>query len=432
MTESGTNTGYTNYSRPPGNAYYTRPPGNGAPEAEKIIRKVFSNWYWFLLAVIAALAAAYFYNHYTTPVYEIRSTMLISEDKTNSPLTALYGGREGKFEGMQLMNNRENIYNQMAIIGSTPIVSKTLEELDFSISYYLLDRGKETEIYGDVPFQILWDEKFPQLVEIDYYLTIEPGRKMTIRIEGENVLAYNYYEDRIVKTIPDVFYEKEIVPGTNLKGDFLSFTVLLNDSFDEEMQGRFKFRFNTPGALVTKYRSMLRITLPDDYSSILHLAVQDYNVNKGTDFLNKLTEVYQTDNLDSKNEYATRSIHFINAQLETISDSLSISENRLETFQSSNKMIDISVQSQQLLSELGELDKELARREAQGKYYKYLQDYINTAQELETVIAPSAMGIEDPLLNSFIVQLNELITEKSGKTSIRQGSLHPTIVRLNT
>jgi capsular exopolysaccharide synthesis family protein len=357
--------------------------------------------------------------------------MLVSEDKTNSPLAALYGSREGKFEGMQLMNNRENIYNQMAILGSTPIVARTLEELDFSTSYYRLGKGKDTEIYKDAPFHIIRDETLPQVVETDYYLTISPDKKIFVKTEGENVMVYNYSEGSFVKNISRFSYQKEIVSGSGLKGDDLPFTVLLNGRFDPGAHNRYKFRFHTPESLVAKYKAMLKITLPDDYSSILHLTVQDYNVSKGIDFLNKLTEIYQIDNLDRKNENATRTIHFINAQLETISDSLSISENRLETFQSSNKMIDISAQSQQMLNELSELDKELAKREAQNKYYKYLQDYINSAQELETVIAPSAMGIEDPLLNSFIIQLNELITEKSSKTSIRQGSGHPTIIRLN-
>ncbi len=41
------------------------------------------------------------------------------------------------------------------------------------------------------------------------------------------------------------------------------------------------------------------------------------------------------------------------------------------------------------------------------------------------------MGIQDPLLNSLILQLNELIAEKSGRHQSGQSSQHPTIVRLN-
>ncbi len=84
----------------------------------------------------------------------------------------------------------------------------------------------------------------------------------------------------------------------------------------------------------------------------------------------------------------------------------------MEDFQSANQVLDISMQSQQLLQQMNELDKEKLALETKNKYYHYLKDYIENNQELETVIAPSAMGIEDPLLNSLIIQLNELINPK--------------------
>jgi hypothetical protein len=91
------------------------------------------------------------------------------------------------------------------------------------------------------------------------------------------------------------------------------------------------------------------------------------------------------------------------------------------------------MQSQQLLEQMRELDKEKVALETQNKYYHYLREYIKADinQELETVIAPSAMGIQDPLLNSLILQLNELISEKSSQTSIVRNSQHPRIVQLN-
>ena len=190
-------------------------------------------------------------------------------------------------------------------------------------------------------------------------------------------------------------------------------------------------RFHTPESLVKSYRSQLRVFLPNENTSILLLTVRGNNVRKSIDFLNKLIEVYQLGSMEKKNENANRTTQFIDSQLQNISDSLIISENRLQTFRSANQMIDFSTQSQQLLRELGELDKEIIRQENKHKYYLYLEGYIKSSQETETVVAPSAMGIDDPLLNGFIKQLNELISEKSSQTSIRQNSQHPTILQLN-
>jgi tyrosine-protein kinase Etk/Wzc len=181
---------------------------------------------------------------------------------------------------------------------------------------------------------------------------------------------------------------------------------------------------NTGRSLLLVYQ---KIFLPS-----LNLAVQDYNIEKGKMFLSRLTQVYLDNNLEKKNQTAERTIQFIDSQLENISDSLNISEGRLETFRSSNQVIDFSAQSQQLLAQLNQLDNEVIRHKNQNKYYNYLKEYIETNQDMETVIAPSSIGIEDPLLNSFIIQLNTLINEKTSQTSIRPNSEHPTFIQLNT
>ena len=68
----------------------------------------------------------------------------------------------------------------------------------------------------------------------------------------------------------------------------------------------------------------------------MDISIRDKNRQKAIDFLNKLTEIYTLDNLGKKNENANRTIQFIDSQLQNISDSLNISENRKERFQSAN------------------------------------------------------------------------------------------------
>ena len=49
-----------------------------------IFLKFFRFWYFFLIAIIIALAIAYFFNKYTTPVYEISSRMLLNDPEKRS------------------------------------------------------------------------------------------------------------------------------------------------------------------------------------------------------------------------------------------------------------------------------------------------------------------------------------------------------------
>ena len=408
------------------NNYY-RQDNHDVNEIKNIILKFLSNWYWFLLAICMAVIFAFIYIRYTPPVYEIQSTLLVSEDNSNSPLTALYGRNQGMFQERSV-TDWTKIYNQVAILSSTSILSMTLSELDFEVSYYRLGKVSETEMYKDSPFRIVWDKNHTQIIEGNFYLSIFPDNTISISTENENVRIYDYQEKLVIRTLPEFSFHQQISPDSCLTTNEFCFTVVLNEHFSP---GNYMFRFHTPDALLSKYKSMLKVSLPDNNSSILYLTVSDNNITKGIDFLNKIIEVYQYNNLEKKNQYANLTIRFIDSQLQNISDSLSISENRLETFRSANQMIDFSAQSRQLLIQMNELDKELMKRESQYKYYLYLKNYIDSNQNMETVIAPSSVGIEDPLLNSFILQLNELINKKSSQTSIRPNSEHPAFIQLN-
>ena len=48
----------------------------------------------------------------------------------------------------------------------------------------------------------------------------------------------------------------------------------------------------------------------------------------------------------------------------------------MEDFQSENQVLDISMQSQQLLQQMNEMDKEQMALETKNKYYHYLKEYI--------------------------------------------------------
>ncbi len=406
---------------------------NDSGDIKVIVFKLLRNWYWFVLSVIVAGAIAFTYVRYTTDVYEASTTMLFEESYGSpSALSAGNGAVGDVFQGLGGMGSMQNIYNQMEILKSTPVVAKTIEELNFEVSYFTVGRVSVTETYKGVPFQVIWDKDHPQLIDTDFNLEISANGQLTVSAVGENTEVYSYIEEKVLKIIPEFEFSKTIDAGTLINSDEFSFTILLNEQFNPKSENNnFRFRFHTKTALIEKYSDALKVTYPDELTTILKISVRDFNRQKAIDFLTKLSEIYTLDNLGKKNENANRTIQFIDSQLENISDSLNISENRMESFQSQHQVLDLSAQSQQLLAQMTELDNERVAMETQNKYYHYLKDYIEQNQELETVIAPSAMGIADPLLNSLILQLNELITQKSSQTSIRKDSQHPIILRLN-
>lgn len=405
-----------------------KPPENNTFELKQVIKRMLGSWYWIMLAVVVSLCLAFTYIRYTLPLYEIRSMILMEEGGTNSPVSVLYGQIPGL---AQDRGEYGNLANHVAIMTSSPIISRTLTGLDFEISYYSIGRFGETELYQDLPFQILWDKNHPQITGTDFLLSIDPDKNITLSLADNDINIHDYTSAQMVNYLPEYAFHRVIKPETKIETKEFSFIVVLNQEYNNPT-GDYKFRFNTHQSLVNEYKTALMVLLDENFASILNLSLKSHHIQKGSDFLEKLAKVYLDTNLEKKNQYAELTIQFIDSQLQAISDSLNISEGRLETFRSSNQMIDFSAQSQQLLTQINELDNQMIQQRNQNEYYNYLQDYIESNHEMETVIAPSSIGIDDPLLNSFIIQLNNLINQKSSQTSIRPNSEHPTIVQLNT
>jgi tyrosine-protein kinase Etk/Wzc len=129
--------------------------------------------------------------------------------------------------------------------------------------------------------------------------------------------------------------------------------------------------------------------------------------------LNKLADVYLQSSLDEKNSIVENTINFIDRQLNGIIDSLKIAEDNLLNFRLTNNVIDISQEGGVIFQKLERLQNEKALLNIKFNYYTYIYDYVQSKSDLKDLIAPSSIGIEDPLLNSLIMTLNEYMSEKN-------------------
>ncbi|RLD74715.1 MAG: hypothetical protein DRI87_00130 [Bacteroidetes bacterium] len=399
-------------------------------EIKKILKRLLSYWYWFLICIILAVSIAYVYNRYATPIYEITSSLLLEVGNSNSPLTNKNANEDNVFQGFGITDSDRNIFNQLIVLTSTPILNRTLEELDFDINYYSVGRVKSREIYKESPFEVIWDYEHPQLIYADFLLEILPDGKLLIKVEDEHAAIFDFLNSEIVTYVTNLSFSKEAAYNEVIKTDYFSFIIKPKRERNKIETATYKFRFNIRSDLLKQYKNDLSVNMLSQETSIIELSLKTLNVAKGIDFLNTLVAVYQAYTLERKNENASRTINFISTQLQTVSDSLGISENAMQAFQSKHKLLNISIQSEQLLDQVNELEKEKVVLETKNKYYKYLREYIINNQELETIIAPSAMDIDDPLLNALILELNNLSIEKSSMTSVKNTE-HPKLKRLN-
>src|SRR4051812_18569319 len=110
------------------------------------IKQVLVYWPFYVLAMIIAWISSYMLIRYSTPVYTVNSLIVLKEASGSNILAET-----------KLFKENKQMANEIAIITSYDMIYKTLENLDFGVSYYHVGQVKNTELYGLIPFKVVLD-----------------------------------------------------------------------------------------------------------------------------------------------------------------------------------------------------------------------------------------------------------------------------------
>lgn len=372
-----------------------------------ILYKFFSRWYYFAIAAVLAYFFAKIYTKYQEPVYRVSTTLLINDESNASK----------NLGGLDMFNENKNLHNEIGLIRSFDMVLEAISELDFDVSYYYLGNIRRTEFYKDAPFRIVLDSGSHQIINAPFYVTILPDKKIKLEADINGNQVYDAENNTVVSQSGKIVINEILQSGQHYKNDNIGFTVHIDNPYFVQKDAKLFFVINDRNHLTQAYKSKLAVYPINKESSILELAVTGPLVKKDIDFLNKLTDVYIKSGLEEKNKITTNTINFIDKQLVEISSYLKDTEIEMEAFRSSNKILDLSNEANIEFGKLEELERDKASIQLDLKYYKYIVDYIQTNQDTKDIIAPSSIGISDPVLSTLIAQLIQLKSERSVITS---------------
>lgn len=376
----------------------------------ELLYKMLEKWHLFLIAIVVAIIVCIFITKYSTPLYEAKTTLLI---KNNSNMMSNLSGNFGfNFYNQDIVN----FQNEIGTIQSASMVKRTIKSLDLYVDYFQKSSFKYDDIYKDSPFEIVLDfyNTQPTGIPIDIEL-IDKNKCIIAYEEQKNVPVYDYLQDKILSEFKDVSTSRTIIRyGQWYIKDGMKFKVILkepNNWEDELANIKYRFKINDMDALANSFNST-EIELINKESSIISIKFKNSNKHKATDFVNKLCEVYIDMTFEEKNHLNVATIDFVNSQINAISDSLAIAEARKEAFQQSNNTFNLTSDAEYLFEKANEFETKRAEETTKKAYYDYLTNYINQTDLNEGLVAPSTMGVDDPLLSKLVVSLTDLILEK--------------------
>jgi len=373
-------------------------------------------WKWYLFFLLLSLWIAHEYNKRQQNIYELDTLISVKDEQnpfftSNMSLIFNWGGPSDKVNTI------------MTIFKSRRHNEKVVRKLKLYIQYYKQGKYYPVDLYGKAPFEVKPRPNTFQALGIPFKIKILSPEKFKLSYEinkkTDRIKLFNYdtEESRVAEVTPELRkFEGEFRFGEEIDLPVFHGTIEKvpgrKYSPDEEYYFRFKGFYGT----VNSFRR-LNVSNFKKNSSMIQLKKRGKNPLKIQDYLNTSVRILQEKLLRDKNSFATNTLRFIDSTLQYLKQDLQQSNRRLQEFQRNKAEFALDNPSENLYSQLVELDKEKSVLEAQKLYYQSLLEYINN-DNLSKIPSPSIVGITDPLIIENTRKLTELAIQKEQMNQI--------------
>lgn len=362
-------------------------------------------WYLFLLGPILGLGAAFLYLRYTTPLYEIKTSLLIKDEK-NNPLAS----ESGEFSGLSLLSPSKSLDDERIILKSQSLMQRVLTELELQTSYSVQGRVLNQEVYGDgQPIKVIINKLSPAAYD----------KALLIHIKDRNTFDLEEGASRTTHKF-----------GQQINKRYGVFTIITTPNISKENYTKpIAIKFNDLEALAGAYAEKLNVEPINAKTSVLALSMIDPVPQKGVDIMAKLISVYNKEAVEDKNLIAAKTLDFIDERLKYLTSELSGVEKNVENYKRRNELANVSSQAQQYIEEASENSKKVAELEIQYDVLESIQKYLKQ-EDGQYQLVPSSLNIQDPTLVGLITKFNELQMERERMLRTVEPS-NPVVVSLN-
>lgn len=370
--------------------------------------KIGSYWKWFILSLIITFTIAYQVNIRKEKIYAMET--LISVKEENNPLftsnTSLVFNWGGTSDQVQTISTtlRSRSHNELVV-----------DKLQYYISYLAQGKYNLVDAYGAAPFYVDIDKNKGQIAGslIGIKFVSENEYELRIPFAGNAVSLITYRDNSYSQTavVPGDFVKRYKV-GAAVSLPFLNWKLQIKDNPGLYVGSEYFVSFNDFDGTVSGYRGV-NVQSDDKGGSIITLGMQGTNKARMVEYLNATVRMLIKSQLDSKNQFATNTIRFIDSTLVAMESQLKETTNELKSFRSGKNIYDIEEGGSKFSGQILEFDvkkDEITRKTA---YYNSLKAYLKNSVDYSKLPAPSVAGIEDPNVVVNVSKLISLSTQRS-------------------
>ena len=369
--------------------------GSKGMSVKEIALKYLSHYPLFIISLVVCMGVAFLYLRYTVPEYKASTLILVKGNQSSGSqqqVNDLVGtAMSSKLQG--------NLNNELISLRSTGLMQRVVAKNGFNISYFHLGKFLKTDLYLDAPLRLI-----PSAI-IDSSRTFEILVKKLSNIGGIIEYGQEAEPNSLIFRWNKTF---------TINGSSYILAPASGATFDQK--NSYSVRWVPVWAAGQEISSKMSYKMLSEKTSIIQLEILIENVSRGKDILNAFVREYDLSDIEDRNQLSLSTTRFINERLGLIAGELSGVEGNLESYQSSNQVIDMNAQSGQAFGNSNNATQNLQTLNVKQNIAKMLTGYF-TSPEADDKLVPSSMGLEDPTLSALIANYNELQLRKQKESA---------------
>jgi len=367
-------------------------------------------WKWFVVSLIISLIFAGIYLKITLPNYEITTSVLLKDD--------LKGGSTemNAFKEMGLFTQKNNVDNELEVLNKSILVEQVVRELGIYADYTLIQTLPIIDKLGI-------DPKYLKMGALNSRILYGPDCPVIVKLPDNvlDTLSYNILLNVLVH--PNGVYEfsgkyndqKYVVKAsisdsqvTLPMGKILISRGIFRPSNDMKLV----IILQNPAKRAKGYMQQMKMDLTSKTTSVVNLSFVSSNINLGKDFLQKLIEVYNRQDMKDQTVMAANTARFIDDRLMTLTSELGDVESKVENYKQAQGLTDIQSQSNMFIQQTGDFTQKRLDVETQLAIVSDIDEYMHR-KENRYQLLPATSGIKSEGLVELITNYNKLILQRN-------------------
>lgn len=378
---------------------------------KEILWLYLSKWYWFVIVLAITCGYAVYYLAKTPKVYSATAAILVKDGASATPDVSQ------AFSDMNLLATNVNINNEMVALKSPIIMDEVSRSLGLDVNYTVQDKLSTKILYGStLPVSV----KFLDLGD-----------------NGRGRLKMRYSNDGTVVLGPFATSGQDIEKVDNNSNVEIQLADAPSDTIDSPL-GRIvlvpneKFVSSTVpssvdilvdrvgyGAGARRLLGTIRTEVRDNYSSVIHISLNDTNTERAIDELSEIIESYNRNWIKDRNQISVATSNFIDERLGVIESELGNVDSQISDYQSQHQLPSSGAASEAFFQRTLSAHDELGELSVKISLARTIRDHLsNASKNFQPLPSSSALGngnVESQILsyNEELVQRNLMVQNSS-------------------